>query len=127
MLLGTAPAGWPSEGQRRVARMGGPAMCRAVSTFATVCCLAMLTACGSSGGSGANTTLRQALARIMATDDTRTSVTFDDTATLVTLAGKAPGATGYGQLRGDGAGNLASYAQVITDKPAIKLLDANYT
>jgi hypothetical protein len=102
-------------------------MRRAVSTLATACCLAALTACGDSGGSAANTTLRQALGRIMATDDTRTMVAFDDTATLVTLAGREPGATGYGQLRGAGAGNLASYAQLITDKPGIRLLDASYT
>jgi hypothetical protein len=106
-------------------------MRRVRTALASMCCLAALTACddssvsGSSGGSA----LSVALSRITATEDSRMSVTFDNTAALTELAGTAQGqrAGGYGDLRGYGAASLTIYGSTLADRPGITLTEAEFT
>lgn len=104
----------------------------ALPALVSVCCLA-LTACGDTAGSASApldaSTLVLALSRVAATEDTRASVTFDDTATLVELAGTEPGPDqdGHGDLRGHGAASLANVAPVIAERPGISLVEADFS
>jgi hypothetical protein len=101
-----------------------------MSMLTVLCCLAALTACSGSGGDVLGAlTLRVALSRIAATDDTRGYLSFDDTARLVALSGKDWGGPpgGFGSLRGQGADALVVYGAVVSERPGINLLDADYT
>ncbi|KAA2259406.1 hypothetical protein F0L68_20905 [Solihabitans fulvus] len=105
-------------------------------TLATLIALSALLVAGCSGSTTPGhvlpaaqaTPLRAALARIAATDDTRTSVAYDHTSTLVRLAGKdwSIGAGGFASLRGAGAGAIAQYGSILQDKANIRLFDADF-
>jgi hypothetical protein len=95
--------------------------------FVTVLCVAVgvvLTGCSllpEHGGTG----LRQALARVAATSDTRVSVMFDATGELTKLVGRGLSGSGWGALLLDGTG----LGQVARDAPGdtgIAPLDADY-
>lgn len=95
------------------------------TALVALCCLTVLTACDSSSASGwppfSGSTLGLALSRIAATDETRASLSFDDTAALTRIAGA------YDDLRGSGARILANYPAEITRRPGIALTNADYT
>ena len=81
----------------------------------------------SSGGSG-GTGLETALARVSDSPNNQSAIYYDNTAELVSLAGKSLGAEakGYGALRGTGAPNLVSSLGTLTSDTGINLFGENY-
>lgn len=91
---------------------------------------ATLTACSDGSGLAGDPTevtgFEEALSRIAATDATRTAVSYDDTATLVEVAG-ATSYDGYGYLRGLGAPALAAYSTILAEQASVDLAAADFT
>jgi hypothetical protein len=105
---------------------------RRLTVAGAVVVVMSVAACGNSSVSSPSApsvaSLRQALARVADTDDTRSQIYYDNTAALVKLAGRNLGTTaGFALLRGNGATALQSLAQLITSQPGINLADADYT
>lgn len=82
---------------------------------------------GCSGGGPGGTSLQAALARVSDTANNRSFISYDDTAELVGLVGKNPAApaSGYGPLRGMGAGDLLSYEAELPEA-GISLFNEDY-
>jgi hypothetical protein len=79
---------------------------------------------GGSGGSG----LESALSRVADTASTRSSVSYDDTAALVRLAGTNPASTkGFAQLRGWGVPSVAENIDTVPVGVGFNLYGEDYS
>ena len=89
--------------------------------------LTVATGTGSVGSSGV-TSLESALARVSDTPGDRAEVFYDNTAELVSLAGKSISAQGkgYGQLRGWGITELAGNVMSLQGDTGIDLFNESY-
>jgi hypothetical protein len=86
-----------------------------------------LVACGSSGGGAAGGTgLDAALSRVADNSNMRSFISYDDTAALVKLGGKAFKPAGFSSLIGHGTGNLVDFFQILPSEAGINVLDEQY-
>jgi len=96
--------------------------------WAAVAAALVVVTAGCSSGAAGGTGLEAALARVSDSANNQSSIYYDNTAELVSLAGKSLGAEakGYGALRGNGAVNLVSYMGTLSGDTGINLLDESY-
>lgn len=83
---------------------------------------------GCSGGASGGTGLEAALARVSDSANNQSSIYYDNTAELVSLAGTSLSAEAksFGALRGTGAPNLVSYLGTLTRDTGINLFGESY-
>jgi hypothetical protein len=100
---------------------------RTVTGVIAVAFAGTLTACGSGGGAAAGGTgLDAALSRVADNSNMRSFISYDDTAALVKLGGKAFKPAGFSALIGHGTGNLVDFFQILPTEAGISLLDEKY-
>lgn len=101
----------------------------AITLIILVTLIAAVTGCsgGSPSGGSAGTGLESALSRVADTANTRSQITYDNTAVLVQLAGKSPAPTkGFAELRGWGVPTVAEIAEMLPGGAGFDLYGEDY-